>query len=123
MNPKHLKIAAIILGLTVGIGSIAYQIIRASDTVIPGNPQVTMIDISTGETFIADRAKKAVMIPEKNPVSGEIALVRIFLDEAGTWKVADRDMSFIGSLKVQNMFVDAESGAIKASVGKPKRLW
>lgn len=118
---KPWQIALIAVGLLAGVGGIVWAI--SSMGPLETATSVILADLSTGELFEANTAGRTVVIPMKNPITGERLLFPVAKTEDGQWKVSDRYFSsFLQRVDEKTSSATDRSSGIIQTTGEPKRI-
>lgn len=85
--------------------------------------QALLVDVTTGELFQFSTKRKGVIIPERNPESGKIALFPVSKDGQGNWVIESRYLSkdAIEEVEGEPTNVDFSSGRVEVVNEKAKR--
>jgi len=82
---------------------------------------VTLLDVKTGELY--QTSTKRLMLPAKNPDSGERCLFPVFKDDEGEWRIGTHYQGAVAGIEFNPQVVlDLDSGRINATDSRPKKL-
>ncbi|MEZ6243487.1 MAG: hypothetical protein R3B57_10640 [Phycisphaerales bacterium] len=108
-------VAAVVLG-----GSLAFNVLGR------GGPDLkshhVLIDVTNGDRFTFNTGgRRGMALPEKNPDSGEYALLPIVERDEG-WVIVPRALGMLEDMKFSESVVNAQTGAVEFSDNAPRRL-
>ncbi|MBK7405405.1 MAG: hypothetical protein IPJ41_12430 [Phycisphaerales bacterium] len=85
--------------------------------------ETLLVDVTTGDLFDFSTKNKGVVIPERNPDTGKIALFPVQKTEGGEWVVESRYLGKTALKEVEGdpKMLDAGTGKVKVSSETPKR--
>lgn len=74
-------VALLVLGVSLGWSILGRQRVRNADAVV-------LVDAHTGDLYrYPVTGRRAVMLPEKNPDTGEYTLLSVYKDDEGNWRL------------------------------------
>lgn len=108
---KPWQIAVVIIGLLGGTGLLAWNFLGSSSKKTADS--MSFIDVVDGTLFKADlRAKKGMIVPAKNPDTGEYTLVPV--EKSGSdWVVPDYFRRVLKEVPISATVVDLASGKVQ----------
>jgi len=118
---KPWQLVVIAVGLLGGLGLLGWQLFGGKAINPPDS--LMLIDVTTGQRFIADiGGKKTVILPEKNPETGEYTLLPISKGDEGKWYV--KRLNEVSSIPPENLkgVANMETGLAAPSDASPIRL-
>lgn len=90
----------------------------------PARPESTrreiLADVTTGELFEFSTERRAVLIPERNPDTGKIALFPVERTKDGRWVVARRYLDSLDEIEGDPVKLDVRSGEVKVVRDSPR---
>lgn len=114
---KPWQIAVIAGSVALSAGVIAWTVFGSEAA--PTQPDVYLLDVETGDLWVANPRRQTIVVPARRPGDGPeaertIALVRLDKDEAGKFIVNERDLEMLDWMdkSVQNKFVDPRTGQL-----------
>jgi hypothetical protein len=120
---KPWQIVVMVLAVLAVAGSVFYSCSGNSNAVELGN-EMRLVDVKSGEFFIAKvSGKQFVMIPAKNPASGEPTLFPVY-EKEGQWYLNPRNLSSakgVQGLK-EGLIADTKSGKLSQPFTNPASL-
>jgi hypothetical protein len=119
---KRWQIVLFALAL-VGVGVMTFYSCSTMDPLPSQAKDVTLVDIRTGELFIARYPdKRPVMFPANNPDDQQPTLYPA-LQKEGAWVLNTRYMAQVRKEKAlkADLITDQQSGALKVANNSPKR--
>jgi dipeptidyl aminopeptidase/acylaminoacyl peptidase len=122
MKSKPWQMVVIALGLLVGGGSLAYNLVNSGE--VQTADAVFLVDVETGKLYrFSTGGGTGIMFPARRPDTKQIALVRVIKGEDGAWRVSDRDLSQLDHLDegVKVAAVDPSTGKLLKDGGGPDR--
>ncbi len=90
-KPKTWQIAVLAAGAIALAISLFMYFTREDRLDLP--QRVYLADVSTGEVYEVSTKDRPAIVPEVNPNTGKLTLVRVRKDEQGKWRVNRTDMS------------------------------
>lgn len=82
-----------------------------------------LVDVTNGELFEFSTKKRGVVIPERNPETGKIALFPVRQDENGEWVIEAR---YLGEGSLAEVEGEPEmlgpEGRVRVASGQPKKI-
>lgn len=84
---------------------------------------VTLVDVKTGDLFEFDvSGHRPVVVPEKNPQTGEHTLVVAYKTENGSWRIYERQLSALDTIPgPHGAVVDRKTGEVRVTSESPRR--
>lgn len=116
---KPWQLGVIALGLLVGVGSMVWTLSSRSDVEL--NPNLYLVDVETGQVYVADVSRYGMALPARHPSSKRTSLVRVTKQPDGSFEVSERDLQTLGALDegVKVTAIDTETGKLKSPPSKP----
>jgi hypothetical protein len=120
MQAKRWQIVLIVIGLAGGGALLAYHAMSGPELALPH--RVYLVDVATGQAYVADTSERTLTVPTANPETGKVSLIPVFEEEDGTWRASTRYLSALGQMEAENKVVDPETGALAAPPGRFRKL-
>ena len=122
MKAKPVQIAIIVIGLLVGIVGIVLAVSKNSAPKTANS--VMLVDMKTGELFKASTVGKTLVLPMKNPDTGERTMMRVEFDaEKDGYFLSAHHMDMLSSIQGELIGVDRQTGKVSVNADiKPKTL-
>jgi hypothetical protein len=118
---KPWQLAIIIIGLVGGIGLVGWNLFSGQR--IQQADSVVMVDVNTGALFeFSVKGSKSVLIPAKNPETGERTLLPVDKAEGGGWMIAARYMHAMSRYKPEERTSIDAQGRVTGDSDKIKRV-
>ncbi|HYE61362.1 MAG TPA: hypothetical protein VD997_05145 [Phycisphaerales bacterium] len=120
---KPWQIVVMVLAVVAVIGSVVYSCSGESTAPPEQAREVTLVDIRTGDLFIADYPeRRPVMFPAKNPDDQQMTLYPVN-EKDGKWMLNMRYMSQIRKEKglKADLLSDQQSGTVNVTNPTPRR--
>ncbi len=86
--------------------------------------RTVLVDVTTGELFEFSTKKFGVVLPERNPDTGLIALLPVVQTESGDWVIDRRYLSpgVLDGVEGDPKMLDPGSGKVTVISDKPKKM-
>jgi len=84
--------------------------------------RVVLVDVTTGDLFQFSTEKRAVIIPERNPDTGRIALFPVSKSEDGRWLIERRYLESLNEVEGEPVKLDARTGQVSVTSETPKSV-
>ena len=86
--------------------------------------EALLVDVTTGELYAFSTKRKGVIIPERNPDSGKIALFPVSKNDQGNWMIESRYLSddAIEEVEGEPANVDFSTGLVVITNENPKKV-
>ena len=100
---------------------IGYKTIRGNGIDIAHD--IVVVDVISGEVYEIDTNGRGIVLPTKNPQTGERTMFPVYKDEEGQWVLDGRGLSAIRSrdLKVGD-FLNPETGIVEINFAQRERV-
>jgi hypothetical protein len=101
----------------LALGFIGYKVIRGNG--INVEHDLLVVDVITGELYEIDTNGRGIVLPTKNPATGERTMFAIFKDEDGQWFLEGRALGAVLDRELDTgEFVNRETGAIEIDLSE-----
>jgi hypothetical protein len=84
--------------------------------------RVILVDIVSGELFEVSTAKKAAVIPVRNPETGERTLFPAVKGDDGTWRLSEKFRERVAGARNRPAVTNPTTGELKLKNDSPKSL-
>lgn len=100
---------------------VGYKIIRGDG--ISVEHDLLVVDIETGEVFEIDTNGRGIVLPAKNPATGERTMFPVYKDDEGQWLLESRGLASITNDKLKTGdFIDLETGSVDLDLSAIRRV-
>lgn len=115
MKAKPVQIAIIVIGLIVGVVGIVMAMGKHSSPRTAS--EVVLVDMKTGELFEASTRKRTLVLPAKNPDTGERSLMRVHFDEEqDAYVISGHYLDMLKEIEGITVPVDMETGKVDVDI-------
>ena len=100
---------------------IAFNIIRGNGIDIEHD--LIVVDVISGEVYEIDTNGRGIVLPTKNPQTGERTMYPVFKNESGQWVLEGRALSAIRERKLKTGdFLNPETGIVEIDFAHRERV-
>lgn len=122
-DAKPWQIILIVVGILGAGVSLWWFGLRGSDADRLMANSIVMVDVESGQLYEFQlKGRRGVMIPERHPESGKIALLPVEQDSSGNWVISDRSRATLQYVEVTNNAVDRTTWIATVKDQKPIRV-
>lgn len=122
-DAKPWQIVLIVVGILGAGVSLWWFGLRGSDADRLMSNSIVMVDVETGQLYEFQlKGRRGVMIPERHPDSGKIALLPVEQDGSGNWVISDRSRPTLQYVEVTNNAVNRSTWVANVNNQKPIRV-